>query len=165
MVAFFPRSQTLDVAECPKRLAMVRNEKESLRITFHRTSSKSPERVRHRADFEGKPSRPKPASRNSWFKSITSSFMSGGGNPRLESTSSSPFDSSIRFRRTRSLGDSKFFTPQPVNVEDLRLPVHMRRPELQLRRIQRRDLPSSKALPNRSSSVDRTQKYPLWWSA
>jgi len=36
----------------------VHNEKENMRISFHRTSSKSPERVRHRIDSDEKPSGP-----------------------------------------------------------------------------------------------------------
>jgi hypothetical protein len=166
MVTFLiPRSQTLDTAQCPNHLAMVHNEKEPLRVSFHRTASKSPERVRRRTDSEEKSSRPKSANRNSWFKSITSSFMSGGGSPRAESAPSPPLDDPTHVRRrTRSLGDPKVFTSRTIGAEDPRLPDHMRRPELQLRRIQRRDLPSSKSLSNRSSSVDRTQKYPSWWS-
>lgn len=109
----------------------------------------------------------KSANRNSWFRSITSSFMSGGGSPRSETAPPSLLDAPPHVRRrTRSLVDFKIFMSQTVDVEsDPRLPAHMRRPELQLRRIQRRDLPSSKSPSSRSSSVDRTLKYPLWWPA
>jgi len=169
MVTFLlPRSQTLEIAQCPKHLAMVHDEKEPLRVGFRRTSSKSPERVRRRTDSEEKSPRPKSPNYNSWFKSITSSFMSGGNSPRVESAPSPPLDAPTHVRRrSRSLVDPKVFTlsSQAIGVEDPRLPDHMRRPELQLRRIQRRDLPSSKPLSKRSSSVDRTQKYPLWWQA
>ena len=68
-------------------------------------------------------------------------------------------------RRARTLVDSKTFTSQGVDTEDPRLPDHMRRPELQLRRIQRRDLPPSRPDSNRSSSVERAQKHALWWAA
>jgi len=107
----------------------------------------------------------KSSNRNSWFRSITSSLISSGGTPRPVSTPS-PVDAPTHVRRrTRSLIDSKFFASQAVGTEDPRLPDHMRRPELQLRRIQRRDIPPSKSNPNRSSSVERAQRYPLWWSA
>ena len=105
----------------------------------------------------------KSANRNSWFKTITSSFMNGSGSPR---TPSPQLDAPTHIRQpSRSLVDPKFFASRAVKVADPRLPDHMRRPELQLRRIQRRELPSSKSLSNRSGSVDRIQKYPHWWPA
>lgn len=183
MVTFLlPRTQALVIPECPETLhglPMVREAKEPLRVSFHRTSSKSPERVRHRTDTEEKhQSRYK--SSNSWFRSITSSFMNGGGGnsttpsassppnaPHTTTTSQSPYDSApthVR-RRTRSLVDTcrGFTSSHSANV-DPRLPDHMKRPELQLRRIQRRDIPaSSKTVSSRSSSAERAQKYSLWW--
>ena len=104
--------------------------------------------------------------RNSWLRSITSSFMSSGGTLRSESTLMTPLDAPTHVRRrARTLVDSKTFTSQGVDAEDPRLPDHMRRPELQLRRIQRRDLPPSRPDPNRSNSVERAQKHALWWAA
>jgi len=165
MVSFLlPRSQTLDILECPKRLDVVRSDKEPLRprMSFPRTLSKSPERLHQRTDLDEKVSRPKSGSRNSWLKSITSSLMSGGGSPRSESAPTPPLDAPTHVRRrSHSLLDSKSFTIE----EDPRLPDHMRRPELQLRRIQRREIPPSRSRSNRSSSVERGQRYPLWWAA
>lgn len=104
--------------------------------------------------------------RNSWLKSITSSFMSSGGTIRSESTPMPPLDTPTHVRRrARSLVDPKAFISQGVEAEDPRLPDHMRRPELQLRRIQRRDLPPSRPDSNRSSSVERAQKHALWWAS
>jgi len=169
MVTFIlPRSQTLEIAECPKRLAVVHGEKEPLRISFRRTTSKSPERARPRTSLEERPSKAKPSNSNSWFKSITSSLINGGGNsPRAESSPTPPqFDAPTHVRRrTLSLVDScKAFTSQAVAV-DPRLPDHMRRKELQLRRIQGREVPSPKSHSNRSSPIEQAQKYSLWWSA
>lgn len=168
MVTFLlPRSNTLDTTEYPNHPGVALNEKEPLRIMFHRTSSKSPERVRHRTDPDEKSPKGKTSNRNSWFRSITSPFVSGGTSPRSGSSPApSPFDTPTHVRRrARSLVDPrKVFAPQDLNV-DPRLPDHMRRPELQLRRIQGRNPPSSKLLPNRSSSLERAQKHALWWSA
>lgn len=169
MVTFLlPRSQTLEIAQCPNiHLDVARDEKEPLTISFHRTSSKSPERSRHSTDSGEKPSKPKNTSRNSWFRSITSPFMNGGNSPRTEpSPTSPPLDAPTHVRhRTRSPVDiRKALTPRTGHV-DPRLPDHMRRPELQLRRIQGRVHHPSKSHANRSNTVEQTQKNPLWWSA
>jgi len=170
MVSFLlPRSHAMEIAPCPKQLTVARNEKEPLDIAFHRTSSKSPERARHRTDPDERSSKTKSANYNSWFKSITSPFVSGGNSLRTAYGSPSPLEAPTHVhRRTHSLVDSpKVSTSHTVDVEP-RLPDHMRRPELQLRRIQGRrdqDPPSPKSLTKRSSSVERNQKHSAWWPA
>lgn len=155
-----------------------------MKIIPHRTLSKTPEGTRQRTDSEEKPVRhslpialltatsdrlsfivlQKSANRNSWFKSIALSFTTGGGSPRTESARPSPLDAPTHVRRRAlSLLDPKVFTSRTAGAEDPRLPEHMKRRELKLRRTQRRDPPASKVLPDRRSSVDRSQKYPPWW--
>lgn len=169
MVTFLlPRSQTLQLAQCQNiHHDVAHDEKEPLTISFHRTASKSPERSRHSTDSEEKPSKAKTTSRNSWFRSITSPFTNGGNSPRTEpSPNSPPLDAPTHVRhRTRSPVDTrKVLTPRRGDV-DPRLPDHMRRPELQLRRIQGRVHHPSKSHANRTNNVEHTQKHPLRWSA